>query len=124
MREIFNYKGQKLSYVSEWIQGTLWVHVNGKIFSVESQVTKRNRKGNVGIAHNKVTAPMPGKVTKVFVKEGQVVEKGQPVVVMEAMKMEYTLKSEIGGPVEKVKAVVGAQVSLGDMLVQIAQEPE
>lgn len=124
MREIFSYKGQKLSYVSEWIQGTLWVHVNGKIFSVESQGTKRNRKGNVGIAHNKVTAPMPGKITKVFVKEGQIVEKGQPVVVMEAMKMEYTLKSEIGGPVEKVKAVVGAQVSLGDMLVQISQEPE
>lgn len=125
MRELFSHNGKKLSYVSEWIQGTLWVHVNGKTFTVEgSQNTKRNRKGSVGIAHNKVMAPMPGKVTKVLVKEGQVVEKGQAVVVMEAMKMEYTLKSDLAGPIEKVKATVGAQVSLGDILVQIAQEPE
>lgn len=125
MREIFNHQGTKLSYVSEWIQGILWVHVNGKTFSMDpSQNSKRNRKGQVGVAHNKVMAPMPGKVTKVLVKEGQMVEKGQAVVVMEAMKMEYTLKADLAGPVEKVKAIAGAQVSLGDILVQIAQEPE
>ncbi len=123
MREIFNLKGQKLSYISEWIQGTLWVHVNGKTFSIDSsQNSKRNRKGSAGIAGNKVLAPMPGKVTKVLVTEGQAVEIGQAVVVMEAMKMEYTLKAEVPGPVEKVKATVGSQVSLGDILVQIAQE--
>ena len=123
MREIFTSKSTKLSYVSEWIKGTLWVHVNGKTFSLESaQNSKKNRKGSAGIAHNKIMAPMPGKVTKVLVKEGQIVEKGQPVVVMEAMKMEYTLKTELAGPVEKVKAIVGSQVSLGDVLVQIAQD--
>ena len=123
MREIFNLNGKKISYVSEWIQGTLWVHVNGKTFTLEAnQGSRKNRKGHSGIAHNKVMAPMPGKVTKVLVQEGQEVEKGQAVVVMEAMKMEYTLKSEISGPVEKVLAKVGSQVSLGDILVQIAQE--
>lgn len=125
MRELFNHNGKNVSYVSEWIQGTLWVHVNGKTFNIEgAQNSKKNRKGSAGTSHNKVMAPMPGKVTKVLVQEGQIVDKGQAVVVMEAMKMEYTLKSDLAGPVEKVKATVGAQVSLGDVLVQIAQEPE
>ncbi len=125
MRQIFSYKSQKISYVSEWIQGTLWLHVGGKTFTFESsQVAKKSRKGHIGLAHNKIIAPMPGKITKVLVVEGQVVEKGQAVVVMEAMKMEYTLKTELAGPVEKVKIIVGSQVSLGDILVQINQEPK
>ena len=124
MREIFGHNGKKITYVSEWIQGTLWVHVNGKTFTLEpTQGSRKNRKGSIGIGHHKVMAPMPGKITKVLVKEGQIVEKGQAVVVMEAMKMEYTLKADLAGPVEKVKVVVGAQVSLGDILVQLAQEP-
>lgn len=123
MRETFNHGGKKLFYTSEWIQGKLWVHVNGKTFAIESaQATKRNRTGHVGASHNKVMAPMPGKVTKVLVKEGQVVTKGQAVVVMEAMKMEYTLKADMAGPIEKVRANAGTQVSLGDILVQIAEE--
>lgn len=123
MRDLFQHKGQTLSYKCEWIQGTLWVHVNGKIYSIESQSKgRKSRKGQSGAAHNQVMAPMPGKVTKVLVQQGQVVTKGQPVVVMEAMKMEYTLKAELPGPIEKVMAQVGAQVSLGDVLVQIEQE--
>ena len=125
MREIYSLNGKKISYVSEWIQGTLWVHVNGKIYSVDSTLrSKRNRKGQGGPAHNQVMAPMPGKVTKVLVKEGDRVSKGQAVVVMEAMKMEYTLKTDLAGPIEKVLAKVGSQVSLGDILVQISQESE
>jgi acetyl/propionyl-CoA carboxylase alpha subunit len=121
MSESFSFGGKKLSYISEWINGTLWVFVNGKTFSVDaSENLRKSRRGFVGISHNKV---MPGKVTKVLVKEGQKVTKGQAVVVMEAMKMEYTLKADLAGPIEKVKASVGAQVSLGDILVQIAQEP-
>jgi acetyl/propionyl-CoA carboxylase alpha subunit len=123
MREIFTYGGKKLSYVSEWIQGTLWVHVDGKTFAIEGVgQSRKSRKTSEGSDQNKVSAPMPGKVTKVLIQEGQKVEKGQAVVVMEAMKMEYTLKAEIAGPIAKVAAKVGSQVSLGDLLVEIMQE--
>ena len=124
MAETFTFNGKKLNYVSEWIKGTLWVHVNGKTFSVAQAGSKRKRRGQESISHNKVMSQMPGKITKIFVQEGQVVQKGQPVVVMEAMKMEYTLKAELTGPIEKFLAKVGAQVSVGDLLIQIAQEPE
>jgi biotin carboxyl carrier protein len=62
---------------------------------------------------------MPGKVTKILLTPGSAVEVGQAVLVMEAMKMEYTLKAEIAGEVESVNCAVGEQVALGKALVKI-----
>ena len=64
---------------------------------------------------------MPGKITKVFVKEGQAVAIGEPLIVMEAMKMEYTLKSDLKTTVEKVLVKVDQQVVLGQLLVQLKE---
>jgi biotin carboxyl carrier protein len=122
MREIFHHLGQSVTYEYQWIQGTLWLHVNGKTYSIQAeQKNFKSRKAQAAVSHNRVLAPMPGKVTKVLVKTGQIVMKGQPVVVMEAMKMEYTLKAELAGPIEKIMAEVGSQVSLGDILIEIEQ---
>jgi biotin carboxyl carrier protein len=65
---------------------------------------------------------MPGKVTKVFVAEGQQVEVGQALLVMEAMKMEYTLKAQVSGAVKEVRVKEGQQVELSQLLVKI--EPQ
>lgn len=121
MNQVFDFKGKKIPFFSEWVQGVLWVHVNGKTFTVNTSAGKKSRKESAGIAHNKVLAPMPGKVTKIFVQVGQVVQKGQVVAVMEAMKMEYTLKADLPGPIKKIFTTVGAQVSLGDTLVEITE---
>ncbi len=64
-------------------------------------------------------APMPGKVTCVHVKVGDTVAIGQPLAVMEAMKMDYTIESDIVGKVSEVGASVGQQVALGDVLVKV-----
>ena len=62
---------------------------------------------------------MPGKVVAVLVAEGDVVEVGQALVVLEAMKMESTLAAEVAGRVRAVRAVAGALVTAGDLLVEI-----
>jgi len=49
---------------------------------------------------------------------------GQVVLVMEAMKMEYTLKSEIDGKIQKIHAKVGDQVSLGQKLIEFELKKE
>ena len=67
---------------------------------------------------------MPGKITKIFVSAGQVVEKAQPLLVMEAMKMEYTLKSELNTMVDKINVQVGAQVPLGQLLIELNPKDE
>jgi 3-methylcrotonyl-CoA carboxylase alpha subunit len=64
-----------------------------------------------------VTAPMPGTVTAISVVAGAAVKKGQPLVVMEAMKMEFTLSAPADGVVLAVHYAVGALVDEGAALV-------
>jgi biotin carboxyl carrier protein len=65
-------------------------------------------------------APMPGLVVRVNVKPGDEVEAGQPLVVMEAMKMENELRSTSAGVVQAVRAQSGAAVEKGTVLVELA----
>jgi len=67
-----------------------------------------------------VRSPMPGKVTQLFVKAGDAVTKGQPLLVLEAMKMEHALAAPFDGTVEAVAVALGAQVSEGALLVKLA----
>ncbi|MAN44851.1 MAG: ATP-grasp domain-containing protein [Alphaproteobacteria bacterium] len=69
-----------------------------------------------------VSAPMPGKLLAVNVKPGDSVAKGDPVAVMEAMKMEHTLAAPRDGIVESVEAATGDQVAEGDVLVTLEAE--
>ena len=69
-----------------------------------------------------ITAPMPGLVIAVAVVEGQQVERGQALVVLEAMKMEQTLQAPFAGKVTRLTARVGEQVTEGKPLLLIEQE--
>jgi 3-methylcrotonyl-CoA carboxylase alpha subunit len=65
----------------------------------------------------RLTAPMPGKVIAVLVEPGAVVEKGTPLLVMEAMKMEHTIGAPAAGTVSEVLYAVGDQVADGAQLL-------
>ena len=105
---------------AQLIKGTLWVHYNGRTFTVDSSSGQRSRKkAGAGGSSDQVMAPMPGKVTKILVNIGDAVAPGQAVLVMEAMKMEYTLKADIAGEIETVSCAVGEQVALGKSLIRI-----
>ncbi|CAG9244139.1 Biotin carboxylase / Biotin carboxyl carrier protein [Paraburkholderia unamae] len=65
----------------------------------------------------RLTAPMPGKVIAVLVEPGAVVEKGAPLIVMEAMKMEHTIGAPTAGKVTEVLYGVGDQVADGAQLL-------
>ena len=74
------------------------------------------------VAHTgplKLTAPMPGKIVKVLVGEGDVVEAGRGVLVMEAMKMENELKATRGGTIQEIKVKEGQAVEMGALLLII-----
>jgi biotin carboxyl carrier protein len=69
---------------------------------------------------NTLESPMPGKVLKVMVREAEEVEEDQPLVIVEAMKMEFTVRAPHGGRVASVKHAEGDQVAVGDVLVELA----
>ena len=66
-----------------------------------------------------VMAPMPGLIVRVHVQPGDRVEAGQPVVVMEAMKMENELRAQAAGTVKAVHAQPGKAVEKGTLLVEL-----
>jgi acetyl/propionyl-CoA carboxylase alpha subunit len=105
---------------AEIVGDRLWIHFNGRTWDVEADGGQRKKRGKAsGATSDQVAAPMPGKITKILVTEDQEIVKGQPVLVMEAMKMEYTLKSDIDGKVFAIHCMVGDQVVLGKVLVKL-----
>jgi len=69
-------------------------------------------------------APLPGSVTRVLVAVGDGVEEGAELIVMEAMKMEHTLRASGSGTVAEVRTAPGQQVDVGDLLVVIEPRGE
>jgi acetyl/propionyl-CoA carboxylase alpha subunit len=103
-------------------KGSLWVHMDGETFVYKADISQsRGRRDGVGKgAHaGEIMAPMPGKIIKVMARAKETVAEGQVLVVMEAMKMEYTLKAQAGGRVADIKAKPGDQVVLGQVLLTL-----
>ena len=73
---------------------------------------------------DRVAAPIPARVSRVLVKPGDVVKKGAPLLVLEAMKMELTLSAPVAGTVEAVRPIVDEMVEEGAELVTFAGNTE
>jgi len=68
-----------------------------------------------------ITAPMPGLVLAIKVKEGDTVQAGQALLVMEAMKMENAITASYNGTVSRLYVREGDSISEGDLLVEVAR---
>ncbi|HUR78281.1 MAG TPA: acetyl-CoA carboxylase biotin carboxylase subunit [Acidimicrobiales bacterium] len=79
--------------------------------------------GPAGGGAGEISVPMQGTIVKLMVAVGDTVATGQPVCVLEAMKMENNIMSEIDGTVKAIKVEVGQTVGAGDIVVVI-QPPE
>jgi len=72
----------------------------------------------------RVQAPMPGGIIALHVKEGEHVTAGQPLIVLESMKMHNEITSPSNGVVRRVHIKVGEQVSFGHVLVEVGADAE
>jgi len=103
------------------IRDRVLVALAGRVYTFETGEEARQAAAAVG--SGTVVAPMPGKVLAVLVAPGDRVVIGQPLVVLEAMKMESTLTADMAGTVRTVGAIAGATVAGGDVLVEVAADP-
>ncbi|QNK69637.1 acetyl/propionyl/methylcrotonyl-CoA carboxylase subunit alpha [Variovorax sp. PAMC26660] len=107
---------------------TLDVHVDGATAHVfaskgATKITAIDRLAHAGDTQaegGRLTAPMPGRVVSFAVKAGDKVSRGQPLAVMEAMKMEHTIAAPADGTVEELMFAPGEQVAEGDELLRMA----
>jgi len=76
------------------------------------------------VAAGSLLAPMPGSVVAIRAAVGDVVEEGQPILVMEAMKMQHTISAPHGGVLAELNATEGQQVEAGAVLAVVATEEE
>lgn len=119
---VVDWLGKKIRVPALKVQGKLWFHWKGQTHAVELAGGARRSSGVQGKTQaGIISAPMPGKVTKVFVRLGEKVSPGQPIVVMEAMKMEYTLESDLDGVVRELNCQTGDQVNLNQLLARIGE---
>jgi acetyl-CoA/propionyl-CoA carboxylase biotin carboxyl carrier protein len=77
------------------------------------------RKAGAAVSGDALTSPMQGTIVKVAVEEGQRVEAGDLVVVLEAMKMEQPLNAHKSGMVSALVAQIGATVTSGEVICSI-----
>jgi acetyl-CoA/propionyl-CoA carboxylase biotin carboxyl carrier protein len=75
--------------------------------------------GGAAVSGDALTAPMQGTIVKIAVEDGQTVEQGQTVVVLEAMKMEQPINAHKAGVVSGLTAEIGATVTSGTVLAEI-----
>jgi biotin carboxyl carrier protein len=102
------------------------VLIAGNLYEVQVTDERSRRLASAFMAFGEaggevsIRAPMPGLIVSVPVAEGQTVEKGETIIILESMKMENELKSPRGGTVHRINVVAGDSVEQHKALVTIA----
>ncbi|MDD4489698.1 MAG: acetyl-CoA carboxylase biotin carboxyl carrier protein subunit [Paludibacter sp.] len=106
-------------------QNKATVNVNGVEykFSLES-IFSYVRRGMISTgeeknAANNIVAPMPGKIIDIFLNEGDLVNAGEPILTLEAMKMQNEITAECNGVIQKIRVTKGQSVMKDELLVDI-----
>ena len=98
------------------------VAVDGPVGSAQLRVVPRFVDPADAVASGSLLAPMPGTVVSVAVEVGAEVSAGQPVLVLEAMKMQHTVSAPSDGTVTEIDVKPGAQVAAGEVLAVVEGE--
>ncbi|WP_320018964.1 acetyl-CoA carboxylase biotin carboxyl carrier protein subunit [Labilibaculum manganireducens] len=123
---IIQYKDKNfIGEIAELKQNKCTVLVNGNTynFTIDTEATfqrkEKLRKNNLIKLNCNLLAPMPGKITEVLTAEGCIVEKGSPLVLLEAMKMQNQILAAQDGTISKILVKDGDSVMSNQVLIEI-----
>jgi acetyl/propionyl-CoA carboxylase alpha subunit len=104
-----------------------WIGWNGWSYQIERSQGLRadvHIAGHRAGAHASLESPMPGAIIRILVQEGQIVEAQQPLIILEAMKMEHIVAAPYAGILRNLFASLGAVVAKGTVLAEIEAQQE
>ncbi|MET8630370.1 biotin carboxylase N-terminal domain-containing protein [Kitasatospora sp. NPDC004669] len=101
-----------------------WLGIEGDAWPLHAYDPVVESAAGAAAHHGALTAPMPGTVTVVKTTAGETVRKGQPLLVLEAMKMEHVIAAPHDGVVAELRATAGATVAMEDLLVVVTPAEE
>jgi len=116
---VIEWGGQRLRAFAARVGESIAVSVGPQSFILRLQEAGR-RGARHSLATPLLTAPMPGKVLKIMVGQGDEVEAGQPLIILEAMKMETTLAAEGPARVKAIPVAPGQMVDAGAVLMELS----
>jgi len=116
---LVTYAGRTLRFAYAADGPTRWLARDGQTWALTEAAPAPTRPGRARGADATVRSPMPGTVIAVHVTAGQRVTAGQPIIVVEAMKMEHTVTSPLDGTVTELTAKPGQQVRMDAPLAVI-----
>jgi len=99
--------------------GRTYVHLDGVTLDLESVRWGGHRPGDAADGAGDLRAPMPGVVTQVLVQVGETVRTGQPLLIVEAMKMEHVVRAGTPGVVRAMRVTAGDQVDGGAVVAEL-----
>jgi biotin carboxyl carrier protein len=99
---------------------TRWVFLDGRVYEFEVKRGGARKRGSAH--HGSLTAPMPATVRRVLVGTGDTVERGDLLVILEAMKMELPVRADAAGRIAAVHCREGELVQAGVTLVELDEE--
>ena len=101
---------------------TRWVFLDGRVYEFEVPAGRGRARG--AGHHGSLSAPMPATVRRINVKVGDRVERGDTLLILEAMKMELPVKSQSAGVIETINCQEGELVQPGVPLIEIEEADE
>lgn len=102
-----------------WMDRQVFVTVNGRDYRFEQSRASAGRSRRHEHPEGEISMPMPGVVIGISVEEGEQVTRGQPLLVVEAMKMEHTLRAPRDGKVANLAVQTGQMVDAGLVLLEV-----
>ena len=112
-------------------EGVWEVSIEGRTYSVEIEGTRGNMKRKKRVAKSTgasgsgiISSAIPGKIVAIMAAEGENIEEGSVVIILEAMKMQNEIKAGIGGRVRKIMCKPGERVEANMPLMEIANTLE
>jgi acetyl-CoA/propionyl-CoA carboxylase biotin carboxyl carrier protein len=119
------YSGLTAHYSIAWDGASLWIGRDGGSWKVTTSTGPEHAgAGRRGASDGRIVSPLPGTVVSVRVAAGDDVAVGQPLLVVEAMKMEHTLVAPHDGVVTNLAVKEGQSVAMDELLVDVAVAPD